>query len=292
VPFPPGGSTDLLGRLVANGLEGHYASSVILENKPGAGARIGIAAAKSMPKDGTSMLLTPATTMALYPYVFKDMQYDVTKDFVPVYRVSFDSFVAAVGPAVPADVKTLSDFVDWCNANPARAMFGSAATGSSPHLLGALLGKRMKVPFTHVPYNGGGPTIIALLGGNIPLSFNNFTNVTEFLASGRLRLLANTAPRRSPFYSDVPTVAESGFKELELEEWFGVFAPAGTPAAIVQALSSAIQSVMKAPQTAATLAKQGIVPFTTDTPEQFALVVKNELEHWGKVIKVIGLEPQ
>lgn len=291
VPFPPGGTTDLVGRLLADRLRGAYAPTVIVDNKAGAGGRIGIAASKALPKDGSAMLLSPASMFALYPHVFKELGYSPLKDFVPVSRLVSDSFCAVVGPAVPASVRTLAEFVAWCDADPKRASYGSPAPGSGPHLMGAQLGQKMKVPFTHVPYNGGGPVVVALLGEQIPITFVNYNNVTQHVASGRLRVLANSAAVRSSFLPDVPTMTEAGYRELTLEEWFGIFVPEGTPAPVVRSLHGAIQEAMKSPQIAAALAPQSLAPMT-DTPEAFAATLKADHDRWAEVVRSIRFDPQ
>lgn len=291
VPFPAGGTTDVLARILADKLRGSYARSVTVDNRAGAGGRIGIAHAKGAATNGSAMLVVPASMMALYPHVFKDMPYNPLTDFVPVGRLCATSFMAVVGPAVPEQVKTLADFVAWCNADPSRAMYGSPSMGSTPHLLAASMGPSMKVPFTHVPYNGGAPTIAALLGGQVPLAFLVYTDARAHKESGKVRVLATSGPQRSPFLPEVPTVREAGFPALEVEEWFGVFVPARTRAEQVAALSKAVNDALSSAEMAEMMGKQALLPLK-DSPQAFAAALRSDHDMWARAVKSVGFVAQ
>ena len=228
VGFPAGGGTDVTARVLAEALHGTYASTIIVENKAGASARLAVEYVKNAPSDGSVMLFTPDFPMTLYPHSFKSLSYDPLKDFIAVSPAAKGMLTFVVGPAVPDTVKTLADFVQWCKANPAKANYATTSAGATPHFTGVMLASAAAIPMSPVHYRGGAPAIQDLVGGHVPASINPVGEVSEFAKSGSLRVLAVTGAKRSPFLPDVPTMKESGY-DIVVESLSGVFLPANTP---------------------------------------------------------------
>ena len=289
VGFGPGGAIDVIARMLIEGMKG-TSPSFIVDNRPGAGGRLALGALKSSPADGTAMILTPASTFAVFPHVYKTLGYDAFKDFVPVTTVCSFPFLITVGPMVPADVRTLADFVKWCRANPRQATYGTAAAGSMLHFTGVLLAKAGGFEFVHLPY--GGPNGIQdLLGGRIAATIYPIATALPHVQSAAIRALATTGPQRSPSLPEVPTVREAGYPALEALEWFGVFVPANTPAETVARLNGAIRAVVSTDAFKAGLAKLSINP-TGESPEEFARLVKSDFDRWGPIVQASGFTPE
>ena len=235
VGFGAGGAIDVIARMLVEGMK-DYAPSFIVDNRPGAGGRLALGVLKSSPADGTAMILAPASNFAVFPHVYKTLGYDAFRDFVPVTTVCSFPFLITVGPMVPADVRTLADFVKWCAANPKQASYGTAAAGSMLHFTGVTLARTGGFEFVHLPYGGPGG-IQDLIGGRIAATIYPIGTALPHVQSGAIRALATTGAQRSPRLVDVPTVREAGYPALEANEWFGVFVPANTPAATVSRLN-------------------------------------------------------
>ena len=231
VGFPPGGTSDVIARLLAGTMNG-YASAIIVENRPGAGGRVAIEALKSAPRDGSVLLLTPLATMTLYPHVYKSLRYDPLHDFIPVTTVSAAPSLLTIGPMVPESVKTLADFIAWCRANPRQATYGSPGAGTSPHFIGVQLGRAAGFEYTHVPYQGNAPAALDVLGGQIASSVVTIDTTLPYILSGHIRALATTGPSRSTFLPDVPTFIESGYPTIELVDLWAIFVTTRTPVEI------------------------------------------------------------
>jgi tripartite-type tricarboxylate transporter receptor subunit TctC len=258
-----------------------------VENKTGAAGRIAIDTVKNGPADGSSLLLTPYSMMAIYPHIYKALSYDPVKDFAPVCMASSMSHGLAVGPMVPATVKTLKEFVAWAKANPDKANYGSPAAGSTPHFLGALLSLDTGVPMQHVAYRGSVPGVTDVIGGQLAAML---TPHGDFLANhraGKIRILATSGKKRSPFVPEVATFAEQGFPDLTVEEWFGFFAPAKTPANVVSAANAAINAAIKDKALIESWATQGLVPLGGST-DDMAKDLQRQLAFWGPIVKRIG----
>jgi tripartite-type tricarboxylate transporter receptor subunit TctC len=286
VGFPAGGGTDVTARVLAESLRGGYASTVIVENKPGASARIAVEYVKNAEPDGTVMLFTPDFPMTLYPHSFKSLSYDPLKDFTPVAPATQSMLSFVVGPAVPASVKTLSDFVAWCKANPDKASYATTSAGATPHFVGVMLSSEAKTPMNPVHYRGGAPALQDVVGGHIPSSVNPLSESIPLAKGGSVRILAVTGSKRSPFLPDVPTMKESGY-DVVVETWVGIFLPARAPANVVNALSTAIKEASRSQALIDNLAKFGSVP-TFQTPDEFAATMKSELTRWGPIVKASG----
>ena len=287
--FPAGGTADTTSRRVGDKLAGstYTRNPAVVENKTGAGGRIAIEAVKNAAPDGSTLLLSAYSMLLIYPHIYRRLPYDPFKDFAPVAMASVLSHGLAVGPMVPASVKTVKDFVAWCKAHPDRASYASPAAGSTPHFLGALLSLNTGVAMTHVAYRGSVPGVSDLIGGQIAAMF---TPHGDFLANhraGKLRLLATSGKPRSPFVPEVATFAEQGFPELTVEEWFGFFAPAKTPASVVAAANSAINQSLKDKGLLDSLALQGLLPLGGSSDEM-AKDMRRQFDYWGPVVKRIG----
>jgi tripartite-type tricarboxylate transporter receptor subunit TctC len=246
VGFGAGGAIDVVARMLVARMK-DYAPSFIVDNRPGAGGRLALGAMKSGPADGSVMILAPASNLTVFPHVYKTLGYDAFLDFAPVTTVCSFPFLITVGPLVPADVRTLADFVKWCAANPKQATYGTAAAGSMLHFTGVTLAKAGRFEFVHLPYGGPGG-IQDLIGGRIAATIYPVGTALPHVQSSAVRALAATGAQRSPLLADVPTVREAGYPELEANEWFGVFVPANTPAETVTRLNGAIRAVVNAPK--------------------------------------------
>lgn len=287
--FPAGSAGDSVARRVGEKMAGSAfaKNSAVVENKPGAGGRIAIESLKSAAADGSVLALTPFSVMSIYPHVYSKLNYDAFKDFVPVSIAAIMHHGLAVGPIVPASVKTVKDFLAWAKANPKDASYGSPAAGSTPHFLGALLGINNNVDLKHIPYRGSVPGVTDVVGGQIAAMV---TPCGDFIANhkaGKLRVLATSGSKRSPFFPDVPTFAESGFPELVAEEWFGFYAPAKTPASVLAAANAAINTAVKDKVVIDSLAVVGLIA-QGSTAEEMAKSQQAEYDRWGPLIKKIG----
>lgn len=286
--FPPGSAGDSVARRVAEKLAGTPYSRLagFVENKPGAGGRIAIETLKNSPADGSVLALAPVSALAVYPYIYPNLAYkpeDVTQ--VSIGAIMFHGL--AVGPAVPAEVKTLKDFLAWAKANPAQASYGTPGAGSMPHLLGALLGLRAGVELKQVPYRGTVPSITDLVGGQIAAAMNPSGDYLQHIKTGKVRVLATSGRKRSPYLPDVPTFMELGYPDVTSEEWFGFYAPAKTPAATIATANAAITAALKDKAVIDALAVVGLVA-RGSTPQEMAADQKAEYERWGPLVKQIG----
>lgn len=286
--FPPGSAGDSVARRVAEKIGGTPYSKMpgIVENKPGAGGRIAVETVKNSPPDGSILALAPVSALSVYPHIYPKLAYkpeDVTQ--VSIGAIMFHGL--AVGPAVPAEVKTLKDFLAWAKANPTQANYGSPGAGSMPHLLGALLGIRAGVELKHVPYRGTVPSITDLVGGQIAAAMNPSGDYLQYMKTGRVRVLATSGRKRSPYLPDVPTFTELGYPDVTSEEWFGFYAPAKTPPATIAAANAAITKALKDKSVIDALAIVGLVAHGS-TPQAMAADQKAEFERWGPLVKQIG----
>lgn len=287
--FPAGGTADTTSRRVGERIGGStYSKNVaVVENKPGAGGRIACEALKAAAPDGATLLLTPFTCTAIYPHIYSKLNYDAFKDFAPVSIAAIMTHSLAVGPLVPASVKTVADYLAWAKANPRDASFGSPGAGGTTHFLGALLGIHAGVELRHVPYRGSVPGVTDLIGGQIA---SMVTPTGDFLANhkaGKLRILATSGAKRTPFTPEVATFAEQGFGFLTTEEWFGFYAPAKTPAAIVGAANAAINQALKDKMVIDSLGTFGLVA-AGSSPAEMAKSQKDEYDRWGPLVKKVG----
>jgi tripartite-type tricarboxylate transporter receptor subunit TctC len=288
--FPAGGTTDAVSRRVADKLRGAYAKNTLVENKPGAGGRLGVEELKRSAPDGSTLLLTPASMITLYPHIYRSLPYGID-DVTPVCTAGTVAFGLGVGPAVPASVRNVADYLAWAKANPAQSSYGSPGAGSPPHFVAALLGKASGTDLNHVPYRGSAPGIQDLLGGQVPAFSSPIGDYLPHLKSGKLRLLATSGATRSRFTPDVATYAEQGLRELTMSEWYGFFLPAKAAPEIVSRLAQAIAAVVNSPETNEAFAQFGIEAGANTTAEMNK-AVREENAAWAPIVKRVGFTPE
>ena len=287
--FPAGGTADATSRRVAERMGGtSYArTAAVVENKPGAGGRIACEVVKASKPDGSVLLLTPYSCMSIYPHIYSKLAYDPFKDFVPVSMAAVMTHALTVGPMVPASVKTVKDYLAWAKANPDKASYGSPAAGSTPHFLAALLGINNKVELKHVAYRGSAPAVGDLIGGNLASTSTPTGDALANHRAGKVRILATSGAKRTPFTPEVATYAEQGFPELTTEEWFGFYAPAGTPGSVVNNANAAINQALKDKTVIDSLALMGLVA-QGSTPAAMDASQRDQHKRWGPLVKKIG----
>lgn len=285
VPFPPGGTTDVVARVIAQKLTENWSQQVVVDNRPGAGGIIGTELAAKAPADGYTLLLGSITTHAVNPSLYKKLPFDPLRDFAPVSLAVSTPQVLVVHPSVAA--KSVKELIALAKAKPGQLNYASAGTGTSPHLTFELFKSMAGVDLVHVPYKGTGPAITDLIGGQVQTMITGVVALYPHIKAGKLRALGATSAKRVAALPDVPTIAESGVPGFDVASWFGVFAPAGTPKPIVARLNAEIVKILAVPELRRKLAGQGADP-ATNTPEQFAAYVKSELARWSKVVKDTG----
>lgn len=291
VPVPAGGSTDALARLFADRLRSRYAGTVLVDNRAGAGARIGVAAAKAGAGDGSSLLFTPDFPLTMSPSIYAQAGYQAS-DFAPVAMCGVTSMALVAGPGLPDAVKTPAGFIDWARANPKAASYGSPSAGSTPHFVGMMLARSAGLDLLHVAYKGGAPAMQDLLGGQIPVAIIPVGEALEHVRAGRLRVLATTGPTRSRFLPQAPTLAEAGHRDVVVQSWLGFFAPAATPTATVDGLNGLLVAVLQDGEVAEAIARIGMELPPRLNPQQFAAVVRADAERWAAVIKSTGFKAE
>lgn len=289
VGFGPGGALDVVARLLATAMK-DYASPFIVENRPGGSERIALEALKSSAADGSTLLLTGSSSMAIVPHVYKKLNYHPLQDFTPVTTVCSFPFMLSMGPMVPGQVKTLADFIAWCRANPKQATYGTIGAGSLHHFIGVTLARAAGFEFIHVPYQGLA-AIQDLLAGRIAATILPSGTTLPYVQSGELRALMTTGTQRMPSLPGVPTIRELGYPALEEDDWFGIFVPASTPVEAVNVLNGAIRAALKSDDVKAGLAKLSLNP-TGDSPQAFARLVKAEFDRWGPIVEASGFRAE
>lgn len=289
--FAPGGSSDVVARMLAEQLRGKHAESVIVEAKVGAGGRLAVEHVKNSPGDGGNLLVSPSGMMVLFPHIYRNLRYDPLVDITPVTPLAKFPFVLAISPLVPASVHTLADFIAWCKANPKQASFGSPGAGTSAHFSGIMLGRRAGMEYAHVAYRGMAPLVQDLLGGQIASGVLTPVEALPVMPTGKLRLIASTGTTRSRFFMDVPTYTEQGFPEIVIEESFSLYAPASLPADMVSQLAALAHQMLALPETQARFAQLGVEP-APQQPQQFKASLKALHERWGGIVKTSGFTPQ
>ena len=285
VPFPAGGATDIVARLVAQKLGDAIGQQVIVDNRGGAAGTIGSDLAAKSPPDGYTILIGTSSTHAIAQSLYAKLPYDSIKDFTPVVGIATATIVLSMHPSVPA--KTVKELIALAKSKPDALSFASSGSGGVSHLVGEMFKAQAGVQMLHIPYKGDAPALADLVGGQVSLEFGTALSFLPYIQSGRLKALAVTSLRRSQVMPDVPTVAESGLKGFEALQWFGVFAPAGTRAEVVTRLNTEIVKILQTADMRERLTKLAS-EVMADTPEQFAAFQKAEIAKWARVVKDSG----
>lgn len=287
-PFVGGGSGDALTRLIADSLAKKLERPVIVENRAGAAGRLGIQAVKTAEPDGATLLMAPIAPMAVYQNVYPALEYDPVQDFIPISQVASFEFGVAVGPHV--SVRDLAELSAWLKANPAQANFGTPGAGTLPHFFAVMFARTAGVTLQHVPYKGGAAALRDLMGGHIPLIFHSTNDLVEMHKASRLRVLATSNTQRSTFLPDIPTFKEAGF-DIEGTGWFGLFAPAKTPPAMVDAINAAVVDALGDQEIKLKIRRLGLQP-TGTSAEAFARIQRDDIGRWAPAVKASGFTPE
>jgi tripartite-type tricarboxylate transporter receptor subunit TctC len=285
VPFSAGGTTDILARVVGQYMSKDLGQPVIIDNRAGAGGNIGAQMVARAAPDGYTILMGTVGTHAINQSLYKKMAFDPIKDFAPISRVALVPNLLVSNPSQP--FKTVKEMIAYAKANPGKLTFASSGSGSSIHLSGEMFQQMAGVEMQHIPYKGSAPAITDLLGGQTAVMFDNMPSAIGHVRAGKLRAIAVTTPNRSPALPNVPTIAESGVPGYSATSWFGILAPAGTPAPVIARLNASILKALADPEVKKKLAEQGAEPHG-EKPEQFAEFIRSETAKWGKTVKVSG----
>jgi len=281
-PFAPGGGTDITCRAMAPSLSAALGQQVVVDNRGGAGGMVGIEIAAKAPPDGHTLVLGTIGPIAINVSLYEKMAYDPAKDLIPVTQAANALNVLVVHPSVPA--KTVKEFVALAKSRPGQLNFGSSGPGATDHLAGELFNAMTGARMIHVPYKGGAPAMLDLIGGNVQLVFSTVSTAIGSIKAGKVRPLGMTGNQRFELMPEIPTMSEAGLKGFEVNNWYGLFAPAGTPKNIIARLHDEAAKALGSPDVKRRLLESGIVA-TTSSPEQFAAYVKNETQRWAKVIR-------
>jgi tripartite-type tricarboxylate transporter receptor subunit TctC len=287
VPYPAGGTTDLLGRMVADQFKAGLNATVVVENKPGAGTTLGAEQVAKSEPDGYTLLMATSTTLAINKTLYKTLSYDPVKDFAPIGLVAAVPFALIVNPQIPA--KTLAEFIAYAKSKPGLA-YGSAGNGSPHHLGAEMLKSASGIDIRHVPYRGSIPAMLDVIAGHIPFMVVDLQPALQQIREGKVRVLGVTTPKRVAVAPDIPTIAEQGLPGYELVAWQGVVAPAGTPRPVVDALAAQMAKLMADHATQDRLKTLTLEPLPPSTPDSFAAYIRSEVERWAGIVKNSGAE--
>jgi tripartite-type tricarboxylate transporter receptor subunit TctC len=288
VPYPPGGPTDILGRVVAQRVGADLGQTIVVDNRGGASGVIGSAEVTRAAPDGATFLVN-ASIHVIIPHLNAQMPFDTLADFVPVTNIAMVPLICVVNPALP--VRSIAELVAYLKARPGQCSYGSSGIAAAPHLAGELFKQLTGTEMVHVPYRGSGPALQDLLGGNIQVMFDSLPSSAAAVREGRLRALAVTTAARIPGFPELPTVAEAGVPGYEIATWYGIWAPPRTPPAIVARLQQAVAAAVAMPDTRSRLDALGAEP-VADTPAHFAAFVGAEYARWGKLVRDAKIEAQ
>jgi len=291
VGFPPGDMSDGIARLIAENLRGKYAEVVLVDNKPGAAARMAITSFVKNKHDGSEVLFTPGAMVVLFPHVFEKLAYDPMKELVPVTRAVTSAFVLAVGPGVPAEVKTLDQYLAWTKKDPKNAVYATSGAGTGIHLTAEYLFKLTNTPMSMAPYKGASPAANDLIAGQVPAQMASIPSIIEFQRSGKARFLAITSDVRMKDFPDVPTLKELGYPQLVTDDFFAFFLPSGASAASMQSLNASVLTAMKDVRVVNQLERMGLIINPTTSPAEFKSFVDGEYKKWGAIAKQINFNP-
>ncbi len=283
VPQTPGGASDALARIIAQKLTEKWGQPVVVENRAGAGGNVGMEVVATSPPDGYTLLMSYVGTHAINGALYKKLPFDPEKDFTPVATLATLPFVAVTKADSP--IKTIPDLV--AAAKKGQMNYGSAGNGSVNHLLGEMFNSAAGVKLVHVPYRGAAPAMQDLMGGQIQVVFTSLPSVSGAIKQGTLHPIAVTSAKRAASFSNIPTIAESGFKEFDVNPWFGLFAPARVPAQVIRKINADVNEILKSKDIAEKFGGQGAEPYITD-PQQFSAVLRADIVKWGQVVKASG----
>ncbi len=287
VPYPAGGTTDFLGRLVADQLKSGLGATVVVENKPGAGTTLGAEQVARAEPDGYALLMATSTTLAINKTLYKNLAYDPVKDFSPIALVAGVPFALIVNPQVPA--KSLSEFIAYAKSKPGLA-YGSAGNGSPQHLGAEMLKASAGIDIRHVPYRGSVPAMLDVIAGHVPFMVVDLQPALQQIREGKVRVLGVTTPKRVAAAPDIPTLAEAGLAGFELVAWQGVVGPAGLPRAIVERLAAQIGTLVADPATRDKFTTVSLEPLPASTPDSFADYVRTEVDRWAGIVRNSGAQ--
>jgi tripartite-type tricarboxylate transporter receptor subunit TctC len=287
VPYPPGGTTDLLARNLAPGLQQRTGMTVVIENRAGAGGVIGSQQVSKAAPDGRTLVMGTIASHGIITALQSPPPYDPTKDFVPVTLVASTPNVLLASPNFPA--KDVKELIALAKAKPGTINFGSTSHGGSPHMSGELLKQLSKIEITHIPYKGGAPMLTDLMGGQVQIGFDNLPSSMALIKAGKVRALAVTTTTRWPAAPEIPTLAEAGVPGYDMSAWFGLFAPGGTPKPLVDDLNKHIVAILKTPEMQQKMLELGAQP-VGDSPEQFANFVRADNKKWKEVGKANSIK--
>ena len=284
-----GGTTDLVGRLLAQRLGDAWGQTVVVENRTGASGMIAAEAVAKAPADGYTLLLTPQSSLIVAPMLYGRAAFDAARDFSPITLIGSTPTIMVVNPAFAP--KTFAEFAELARRSVPPLAYGSGGIGSSPHMAGELLSAGLGIRMTHIPYKGENPALTDTIGGQVPLMFGNISVALPHIKAGKLRALASTGATRSPLLPEVPTVAESGLKDYAVATWFGLLGPAGMPADLVARIQRDVARVLATPDIRNRLVDLG-VDVAANSPEEFAAYLRSEIARYAKVIKDAGIKPE
>jgi tripartite-type tricarboxylate transporter receptor subunit TctC len=287
-PSSPGGGIDTSGRILAAALTPALGQQVVLENRPGAGGIVGTEIVAKAPPDGYTLMLSAAAALVVFPHTFRKLPYDPVRDFAPISLVANSEYILAVHPSLP--VKTVKELIALARTRPGQIAFSSSGNFGFPHLAGELLKQHAKINMLHVPYKGGGPAATAILSGEVSLMFGTGPTVVPHAKAGRLRLVATAGNQRSKALPELPTVRET-LPGVEVSAWYGLLAPAGTPKEIIARLNAETVKALANPKVQQQIANSG-AEAASNTPEEFAALIKADLARWASAVKATGLPPE
>ena len=286
VTFPPGGGTDVLARLLGAEMTVVLGQQVIIDNRPGASGNIGAEIVAKAQPDGYTLLMVNST-FAINASVFTRLPFDTLADFAPVIMVASVPSVLAVNPRLP--VKSVKELIGYARAHSGKLAYASCGSGTPQHLAGELFKSMSRIDLTHVPYKGCAPALLDVLAGQVDVSFNTVANTMPHVRTGKLRALGVTSGRKYPPVPELPTIAEAGLPGYDVDQWFGVLAPAGTPRPVIARLNTTLAAVVQRPDIHDKLLQQSFEPLTS-TPERFGAVIKSDVARWQKLVRDLGLK--
>jgi tripartite-type tricarboxylate transporter receptor subunit TctC len=287
VPFPPGGSADIMGRMIGQDLAKALGQQVVIENRAGASAIVGSEYVAKSPADGYTLLQANVSQMTIHPSLYPRLPYDPLKDFAPVTVLGIVTSVMVTTPSLP--VASVRDLVAMAKKRPGQLNFTSSGAGSSTHLTGELLKQRAGIAMTHINYKGSGPALTDVMAGFVEIMFENLPSALPFINANKLKVLAVTGKDRSPVVKSVPTLAESGFPGFDMVSWQALVAPAGTPRAVVDRLNAEVAKVLKTPEMKEKMTGLG-TDIVANSPEQFAQYLREETAKWSKIVRDAGIK--